>query len=240
MDDEAGPGAFRELFLPALGRGALLGAAAWAAIGALPALMLLPAAIGAGALERWGARGGWRRPAAALLVGPLAAGLALAAAYHSLYARESFLAGPLQAGQSVARALERFPADPDPTRLLVAREWLAGLPWWHARDEGSACVVATATLLGAILALLVGGRLLLVSRNPELSARLPGLVTLGTAVGACALGLLWSAWLLPTPAPGDPGLSGLSLWGFAVLVGMAGPLAFGATDALAALRWGYR
>lgn len=234
--------------LSGLARGAFLGAAAWAAVGAVPALMLLPAATVAGALERYGARGGWRRVAVALGTGPLAAALALLTVLQGIYLQASLAAGPLAGGQLVAEVVQGGPADPDPGVVPAAREWLAGLPWWHSTDERAYCLLGTATLLGAILGLLTAGRLLLgvgpwrAPAGPEarvlLQVRLPGLVTLLSTVGACALGVVWGAWSLPAPPPGEPGLQGLlSLWGFAVLIGMAAPLAWGLTDLLVGLRW---
>lgn len=220
------------ILVPALGRGALLGLATWVAIGPLPALMAAPGVALAGGLERWGARGSWRRPLATFLTVPLVVGLSCAAAFQGLWARASLELGPARAGKLVSEALSALPADPEATSHPLVREWLAGLPWWRAGDDATSCLMATATLLGLILGLVVAGRLLLVSPNPEMQSRLPGLATLGSAVGACVLGLVWSAWLLPAAPPGDPGLQGLTLWGFAVLLGMATPLAYGATDAL--------
>ena len=111
QQDTAQQDTAREALLASLARGALIGLATWAGVGALPALIAGPAAAAAGALERWGGRGGWRRPGAVLLTAPVVAGLAFAMAYQGLYAhmarygfreaRESVIAGrfvPWRAG----------------------------------------------------------------------------------------------------------------------------------------------
>lgn len=228
-------------------RGALLGLAAWAAIGLAPALMLAPAAALAGGLERWGARGGWRRLAVILGTAPLCSLLALSVVLQGLYLRTSLASGPLPAGRLVAEVFCALPADPNPVLIAPAQAWLGGLPWWRSNlDVPTYALLGTATLVGGLLGLLNAGRLLLGVgpwRTPDrpgageeqldLQVRLPGLVTLTSTVGACGLGVLWAALFVPE-APHDPDLQGpLSLWGFAVVIGMAAPLAWSASDVLA-------
>jgi len=210
-----------------LARGGLAAAAAGLAFGPAAALLCGPTFFFAAWVELWAERRpGWRaRVAGALGVGAVALVAVPALVFQGLYAEQALAEGSGAAAATVGEALAALPADAREVPAHVA--WLEGLPWYFAPDEGATyCVLATALLAAAVLALAAGCRLLVRSDDRDLGVKMSALGVLASATGAALLGTAWFFTpLLSGPESSADGLrEALAGWGFAILLGLAWPI----------------
>jgi hypothetical protein len=237
-----------QVSVQALARGLLVGGVCWLTFGGFPAFL---AAISAATLapwetwvrrrRRWGAR-----CAATLVTWPLSAGLVVALFFQVCYAAVILDMGGPAARKAVAGAIQHLPADPEHA-IYPFHDWLSALPW-HVPYWGGASytLLETSALLACVLTLVTYGGVFLADSEGSSPAPARALQTIGSAVGAVVIGLVWfkthgppavaigplNVTPPPTPARPDP----VGLWGYALLVGTACPLATVVADWLNGLR----